>query len=280
MPIVHVDELIEAGVHYGHRSSRWNPKMRDYIYGKRNLIHIVDLRETVRGLIRAYRYLTKIASQGSLVLFVGTKRQAQEAVQREAASCWMPFVCERWIGGTFTNFRTIRSRLKRLEELENQLRTGEIHAYSKKRKATILRELRKIRRNLSGIRTLNRMPGAMVVVDAHKETTAIKEAKKVGIPVIALVDTDSDPDNVDIVIPGNDDSVRAIDVVLSRLSQAVREGLGQLPKDQLEKLRADFEKAHEAVVMAESLAGPATPPVASNGEVAATAETVAEAAGA
>lgn len=254
--------------------------MRDYIYGKRNLIHIVDLRETVRGLIRAYRYLTKIASQGSLVLFVGTKRQAQEAVQREAASCWMPFVCERWIGGTFTNFRTIRSRLKRLEELENQLRTGEIHAYSKKRKATILRELRKIRRNLSGIRTLNRMPGAMVVVDAHKETTAIKEAKKVGIPVIALVDTDSDPDNVDIVIPGNDDSVRAIDVVLSRLSQAVREGLGQLPKDQLEKLRADFEKAHEAVVMAESLAGPATPPVASNGEVAATAETVAEAAGA
>ena len=255
--------------------------MRDYIYGKRNLIHIIDLRETVRGLIRAYRYLTKIASQGSLVLFVGTKRQAQEAVQREAASCWMPYVCERWIGGTFTNFRTIRSRLKRLEELENQLRTGEIHAYSKKRKATILRELRKIRRNLSGIRTLNRMPGAMVVVDAHKETTAIKEAKKVGIPVIALVDTDSDPDNVDLVIPGNDDSVRAIDVVLSRLSQAVREGLSQLPKDQLEKLRADFEKAHEAVVMADALAGPATPPVASNGEAsAAAAETVAETANA
>lgn len=252
MAIVHVDELIEAGVHYGHRSSRWNPKMRDYIYGKRNLIHIIDLRETVRGLIRAYRYLTRIASQGSLVLFVGTKRQAQEAIRREASQCWMPFVSERWIGGTFTNFRTIRSRLRRLEELEDQLRTGEIHAYSKKRKATILRELRKIRRNLSGIRTLNRMPGAMVVVDAHKEATAIKEARKVGIPVIALVDTDSNPTNVDLVIPGNDDSVRAIDLVLGRLSQAVKEGLNQLPKDQVEKLQSDFEKAHAPVTMKEA----------------------------
>lgn len=276
MPIVHVDELIEAGVHYGHRSSRWNPKMRDYIYGKRNLIHIIDLRETVRGLIRAYRYLTKISSQGSLVLFVGTKRQAQEAVHREAASCWMPYVSERWIGGTFTNFRTIRSRLRRLEELENELRTGDIHKYSKKRKATVLRELRKIRRNLSGIRTLNRPPGAMVVVDAHKESTAIKEARKVGIPVIALVDTDSDPENVDLVIPGNDDSVRAIDLVLGRLSQAVREGLNQLPKDQVEKLQTDFEKAHAPVVMAESILPTTVAAVESNGSPAASSPTPAE----
>lgn len=253
MPIVHVDELIEAGVHYGHRSSRWNPKMRDYIYGKRNLIHIIDLRETVRGLIRAYRYLSRVASQGSLVLFVGTKRQAQEAIHREASNCSMPFVSERWIGGTFTNFRTIRSRLRRLEELEDQLRTGEIHAYSKKRKATIMRELRKIRRNLSGIRTLNRPPGAMVVIDAHKEATAIKEARKVGIPVIALVDTDSNPTNVDLVIPGNDDSVRAIDLVLGRLSQAVKEGLNQLPKDQVETLQNNFAKAHAPVIMKDAL---------------------------
>ena len=259
MPIVHVDELIEAGVHYGHRSSRWNPRMRDYIYGKRNLIHIIDLRETVRGLIRAYRFLSKISAQGSLILFVGTKRQAQESVQRIANSCSMPYVSERWIGGMFTNFRTIRSRLRRLEELENLLRTGEIHAYSKKRKSTLLRELRKIRRNLSGIRTLNRMPGAMVVIDAHKEATAIREARKMGVPVIALVDTDSDPTSIDLVIPGNDDSVRAIDLVLERLAQAIKEGLGQLPKEQVEKLQNDFQKAHEPVVMKESLPVPGAP---------------------
>lgn len=266
MPIVHVDELIEAGVHYGHRSSRWNPRMRDYIYGKRNLIHIIDLRETVRGLIRAYRFLSKVAAQGSLVLFVGTKRQAQESVQRIATSCSMPYVSERWIGGMFTNFRTIRSRLRRLEELEGLLRTGEIHAYSKKRKSTLLRELRKIRRNLSGIRTLNRMPGAMVVIDAHKEATAIREARKMGVPVIALVDTDSDPTAIDLVIPGNDDSVRAIDLVLERLAQAIKEGFNQLPKDQVEKLQNDFTKAHEPVVMKESLPTTNAPVVAAPAE--------------
>jgi len=276
VPIVHVDELIEAGVHYGHRSSRWNPRMRDYIYGKRNLIHIIDLRETVRGLIRAYRFLSKVAAQGSLILFVGTKRQAQESVQRIATSCSMPYVSERWIGGMFTNFRTIRSRLRRLEELESLLRTGEIHAYSKKRKSTLLRELRKIRRNLSGIRTLNRMPGAMIVIDAHKEATAIREARKMGVPVIALVDTDSDPTAIDLVIPGNDDSVRAIDLVLERLAQAIKEGFNQLPKDQVEKLQNDFTKAHEPVVMKESL--PSTSAVATPAEAPAPAEPPAAAA--
>jgi small subunit ribosomal protein S2 len=244
--------------------------MRDYIYGKRNLIHIIDLRETVRGLIRAYRFLSKVAAQGSLILFVGTKRQAQESVQRVATSCSMPYVSERWIGGMFTNFRTIRSRLRRLEELESLLRTGEIHAYSKKRKSTLLRELRKIRRNLSGIRTLNRMPGAMIVIDAHKEATAIREARKMGVPVIALVDTDSDPTAIDLVIPGNDDSVRAIDLVLERLAQAIKEGFNQLPKDQVEKLQNDFTKAHEPVVMKESL--PSTPVAAAPVEAAAPAE--------
>jgi small subunit ribosomal protein S2 len=264
--IVHVDELIEAGVHYGHRSSRWDPRMRSFIYGKRNLIHIIDLRETVRGLIRAYRFLSKVSAQGSLILFVGTKRQAQESIQREAASCSMPYVSERWIGGMFTNFRTIRSRLRRLEELEDLLRTGEIHAYSKKRKSTLMRELRKIRRNLSGIRTLNRMPGAMVVIDAHKEATAIREARKMGVPVIALVDTDSNPSPIDLVIPGNDDSVRAIDLILARLSQAVKEGLSQLPKDQVEKFQSDFIKAHEPVVMKEAM-GSSTPVVADTAKV-------------
>lgn len=247
MPLVHVQDLIEAGVHYGHRSSRWNPKMRRYIYGKRNLIHIIDLRETVRGLLRAHRFLTRIASQGSLVLIVGTKRQAQESVLREAHRCHMPYVSERWIGGTFTNFRTIRDRLHRLEELEKIFSTGEIHAYSKKRRAMLLREMRKIHRNLNGIRTMNRLPGAMLIIDPSREASAVKEARTVGIPTIGLIDTDSDPDTIDLAIPGNDDSIRSIDLVLMRLADAVIDGMNALPRDQVEKAALDFEKAHSQI---------------------------------
>jgi small subunit ribosomal protein S2 len=242
--VVAVQELIEAGVHYGHRVSKWNPKMRPYIYGKRNLIHIIDLRETVRGLIRAQKFIERVAAQGSLVLFVGTKRQAQQSIIREAKRAFSPFVSERWIGGTFTNFRTIRSRLQRLNELESLIQTGEINAYSKKRKATLLRELKKVQRNLSGVRTMNRLPGAMVVVDAKAEATALREARKMGIPTLALIDTDSDPDMVDLVVPGNDDSIRSIDLVLSRLTDAVLKGTGQLPKEQVERLNNDFTRAH------------------------------------
>jgi small subunit ribosomal protein S2 len=241
--------------------------MRPYIYGKRNLIHIIDLRETVRGLIRASRFLTRIAAQGSLILFVGTKRQAQDAVLREAKRCFMPYVSERWIGGTFTNFRVVRNRLQRLDELENLIRTGEIEAYSKKRRATLLRELRKVHRNLSGIRTMNRLPGAMVIVDCKREASAVKEARKVGIPTIALIDTDSDPDLIDLAIPGNDDSIRSVDLVLTALGDAVREGYGALPRDQAEKLEAEYTKAHpaEGLVIPASL----TSAAASEAEVAA-----------
>jgi small subunit ribosomal protein S2 len=245
--IVQVQELIEAGVHYGHRSSRWNPKMRPYIYGKRNLIHIIDLRETVKGLIRATRLLSRVAAQGSLILFVGTKRQAQEAVAREARRVAMPFVSERWIGGTFTNFRTIRDRLHRLQELERLMETGEITSYSKKRRSTLLREMKKIHRNLSGIRTMNRPPGALVIVDPHSEASAVKEARAVGIPTVALIDTDSDPDLVDLAIPGNDDSIRSIDLVLKTISDAIRDGLNSLPGDQLMRFQNDYEKAHSAI---------------------------------
>jgi small subunit ribosomal protein S2 len=212
VPLVDVKALLEAGVHYGHRASRWNPKMRPYIYGKRNLIHIIDLRETVKGMIRATRLLSRVAAQGSLILFVGTKRQAQEAVSREARRVSMPFVSERWIGGTFTNFRTIRDRLHRLQELERLMDTGEITSYSKKRRSTLLREMRKIHRNLAGIRTMNRPPGALVIVDPHSEASAVKEARAVGIPTVALIDTDSDPDLIDLAIPGNDDSIRSMAV--------------------------------------------------------------------
>ncbi len=235
MAIVQVKDLIEAGVHFGHRASRWNPKMRPYIYGKRNLIHIIDLRETVRGLLRAYRFLAQVASRGSLVLFVGTKRQAKEAIEREAARCGMPYVSERWLGGTLTNYRTIRDRLKRLQELESMWlpandspgkvdlptymrsmlnesgklefskspENAAIRGYSKKMVATLNRELSKITRNLQGIRAMNRLPDALVVVDPHREDIAVKEAQRMGLTTVALIDTDSDPDTVDLPIPGN-----------------------------------------------------------------------------
>lgn len=224
MPPVLVKQLIEAGAHFGHRASRWNPKMRPYIYGRRNLIHIIDVRETIRGLIRARKYLTQVASSGSLVLFVGCKRQAAETVEREAARCGQPYVSDRWLGGTLTNFRTIRSRLTRLEELEQMRTTDEISAYSKKMQSALNREYRKMFRNLNGIRTMNRLPECMVIIDPKKEKNAVSEARKLGVTTVALIDTDSDPDLVDLPIPGNDDSIRSIELVLQQLADAVIEG--------------------------------------------------------
>lgn len=219
-----VKQLIEAGVHFGHRASRWNPKMRPYIYGRRNLIHIIDVRETIRGLIRARKYLAQVAAGGSLILFVGTKRQSSETVEREAGRAGMPFVSDRWLGGTLTNFRTIRNRLARLEDLE-RLRSGEeLALYSKKMQSALNREYRKMFRNLNGLRTLNRLPECLVVIDPKKEKNAINEARKMGVTTVALIDTDSDPDLVDLPIPGNDDSIRSIEIVLQQLADAVLEG--------------------------------------------------------
>ena len=226
-----VKDILDAGVHFGHRTSRWNPKMRPYIYGRRNLIHIIDIKETVRGVLRARRYLQQVAAQGSLVLFVGTKRQAADPVQEAAEACRMPYVTERWLGGTLTNFRTIRSRLKRLEELEQLQESGELATYSKKMQSTLLREYRKIYRNLNGMRNLNRMPEALVVIDPKKEHNAVREARIIGAKVVALIDTDSDPDSVDLPIPGNDDSIRSIRLVLQYLSDAVLDGRAQLPEE-------------------------------------------------
>ena len=225
-----VKDFLESGVHFGHRASRWNPKMRPYIYARRNQIHIIDLKETLRGLIRAKKYLSKVVSQGSLVLFVGTKRQAAEPVEAAAKKCGMPYVNERWLGGTLTNFRTIRSRLKRLEELESIEKSGELATYSKKRQATLLRERRKIFTNLSGIRDMNRLPEALIIIDPRREAISVKEARLLGVKVVALIDTDSDPDLVDLPIPGNDDSIRSIDLMLAHLSDAVLEGKATLPE--------------------------------------------------
>lgn len=225
MPPVLVKQLIEAGVHFGHRASRWNPKMRPYIYGRRNLIHIIDVRETIRGLIRARKYLAQVAAQGSLILFVGTKRQAAETIEREATRCGMPFVNERWLGGTLTNFRTIRSRLTRLEELESIIKNeNEFSNYSKKMQSALNREYRKMYRNMNGIRTMTRLPECLVVIDPKKEKNAIMEARKMGVTSLALIDTDCDPDLVDLPIPGNDDSIRSIELVVQQLASAVIEG--------------------------------------------------------
>ncbi|MFO0907671.1 MAG: 30S ribosomal protein S2 [Isosphaeraceae bacterium] len=197
MPIV-VKDLIDAGVHFGHRASRWNPKMKPYIYGKRNLIHIIDLKETVRGLLRASKFFARVAASNGLILFVGTKRQAAETIAEEAGRCGMPFVTERWLGGTLTNFRTIRSRLERLEELETILDGEQALSYSKKMISTLTRERKKIERNLSGIRNMSRLPEALMVIDPHREHIAVAEARKLGIKVVALLDTDCDPDLVDL----------------------------------------------------------------------------------
>ena len=226
-----VKDLIDAGVHFGHRASRWNPKMKPYIYGKRNLIHIIDLKETVRGLLRATKFFHRIASSGGLILFVGTKRQAAETINEECTRGGMPFVTERWLGGTLTNFRTIRSRLQRLEELETILDGEQGLSYSKKMISTLTRERRKIERNLSGIRSMTRLPEALMVIDPRREHIAVAEARKLGLKVVALLDTDCDPDLIDLPIPGNDDSMRSIELVMKRLIDAILEGKAAAPPE-------------------------------------------------
>lgn len=223
-----VKEMIEAGVHFGHRTSLWNPKMAPYIFGRKNQIHIIDIRETLRGLLRAKKYLSQVAAGGSLILFVGTKRQAGEAVEAQALRCGMPFVSERWLGGTLTNFRTIRSRLGRLEELEELRGSERINDYSKKMQSSLNREYRKMYRNLNGLRTMNRLPECLFIVDPGKERNAVREAKRLGIPTVSLIDTDSDPSDVDLPIPGNDDGIRSVELVLRQLADAINTGKGQL----------------------------------------------------
>jgi small subunit ribosomal protein S2 len=219
-----IEEMVEAGVHFGHHVSRWNPKMKPYIYGKRNFIHIIDLVHTVRGLARAQRFLTNLVAAGHKIILVGTKRQVKAVIQTEATRAGMPYVNERWLGGTLTNYTTVRSRLRRLEELESLESTGRLASMPKKQQSFYTRELERIRRNLEGIRTLDRLPGALVVIDVRKEYIAVKEANRLGIPIVGILDTDSDPTDVDFAIPGNDDAMRSVQLLLARLVDAVVEG--------------------------------------------------------
>jgi len=217
-------ELINAGVHFGHGVSRWNPKMAPYIFAKRGTIHIIDVRKTLKGVLVAKKLLAETVASGSDVVFVGTKRQAQKAVEAAAKRCGMHYVSERWLGGMLTNFRTIRSRLQRLEQLEAMEQDGSLEAESKKQASRLKREMRKIRTNLDGVRKMSRLPGAVVVVDAKKEYLALREAAKLGIPTAGVLDTDSDPDTVDVAIPANDDSIRAVEIILNELADAVAVG--------------------------------------------------------
>ncbi len=222
-----VQDLIEAGIHFGQRASGWNPKMAPYIYGKRNGIHIIDIKETIKGLLLAKKFITKCVGDGRDVCFVGTKRQAKSVLEQRVPDVKMHYVTERWLGGTLTNFRTIRSRLKRLEELEAVEKQDTFTKYSKKMESQLKREKKKISRNLEGIRHMEKLPGALVILDVKRELTAVKEARKLGIPTICLIDTDGDPDLADIAIPGNDDSMRSIDVVIRELCLAIAEGRQQ-----------------------------------------------------
>jgi small subunit ribosomal protein S2 len=254
-----VRELIDAGVQFGHRVSRWNPKMAPYILGKRGLVHIIDIKETLKGLLRAKKLLAKVVTDGKDVLFVGTKRQAREIVKKQAERCEMHYVSERWLGGTLTNFRTIRSRLARLEELEALDASGAMTGYSKKMESTLKRERRKIQRNLEGIRRMNRLPGALIVIDVRREHIAVKEARKLNIPTIALIDTDGDPDMIDLAVPGNDDAMRAIEVIISQFADAAMEGkAGRTEqKPQEDDARPARRRSTRAVGRAEAEGAPA-----------------------
>ena len=219
-----IRQLIDGGAHFGHRVSRWNPKMAPYIFDKRNLIHIINVKETLKGLMRSRLFINRVISGGKDVVFVGTKRQARQVIEDEAQRCGMPYVNERWLGGTLTNFRTIRSRLSRLEELEALESNGQLADYGKKMESQLRREMKKIRRNLGGIRAMDRLPGAMVAVDVRREHIALKEARKAAIPTVCIIDTDSDPDLADIPIPANDDAMRVLELLVRQLADAVMEG--------------------------------------------------------
>ncbi len=240
-------------------TQRWHRTSLD----RKNQIHILDIRETLRGLLRAKKYLSQVAAGGSLILFVGTKRQAGEAVEEQSLRCGMPFVSERWLGGTLTNFRTIRSRLGRLEELEELRGSDRINDYSKKMQSSLNREYRKMYRNLNGLRSMNRLPECLFIVDPGKEKNAVKEAKRLGIPTVALIDTDSDPSDIDLPIPGNDDGIRSVELIMKNLADAVIAGKGQLAMNKVQEPSPEVAAA-TAPPVTEAAAGSRRPKLRPN----------------
>jgi small subunit ribosomal protein S2 len=224
MPVATRRELLEAGVHFGHQTRRWNPKMHRFIFGERSGIYIIDLEKTLTGLTRTYEFLVDVGRRNGVAMFVGTKKQAQETVAEQASRVGMPFVNTRWLGGMLTNFQTIHSRLKRMKELREMERSGAFEFLPKKEVLKLRHEKEKLDRNLSGIQDMERLPDAVFVIDTKREHIAVKEARKLGIPVIAIVDTNCDPDEVDFVIPGNDDAIRSCSLIAKVLADALQEG--------------------------------------------------------
>ena len=229
--------LLEAGVHFGHQTRKWNPKMKPYIFGARNGIYIIDLQNTAQLLKEAYSFIVKTVSEGGTVLFVGTKKQAQDSIVEEAERCGMFHVCNRWLGGTLTNFQTVRKSINRLKELEEMKRDGSFGRYTKKEAMRMEKELVKLERSLGGIKDMDELPSALFIVDTKKEKIAVNEGKKLGIPIVAVVDSNGDPEDIDYVIPGNDDAIRSIRLLTSIIADACTEG----HKEREEKLRAEEE---------------------------------------
>ncbi|EGO63180.1 30S ribosomal protein S2 [Acetonema longum] len=224
MSVISMKQLLEAGVHFGHQTRRWNPKMAPYIFTERNGIYIIDLQKTVKKVEEAYNFVREVAGEGATILFVGTKKQAQEAVKEEATRCDMYYVNERWLGGMLTNFQTIQRRINRLRELENMETQGLFEVLPKKEVITLRHEMDRLQKFLGGIKNMNRLPGALFVIDPRKERIAVAEARKLGIPIVAIVDTNCDPDEVDYVIPGNDDAIRAVKLLTGKVADAILEG--------------------------------------------------------
>ena len=266
--LVDVKELIKAGVHFGHRTSRWNPQMAPYILKKRNLIHIIDLRETMRGLITAVHLTKAVAAQGKYVLFVGTKRQARDIVTREAERCGMPYVCERWPGGLLTNYNTIRLRLERLVELEGLERTGEINHYSKKMVSSLRRERNKINRNLGGVRKMSGLPGLILIVDPQRERLAVNEGVKLNIPTIGWADTDSDPKVLDVCVPANDDAIASIQVFAATMADAVLSGRSKAEGGEPENVTEAVEEAGATEAIPDADRADVAEPVTESAETA------------
>ena len=224
MSVISMKQLLEAGVHFGHQTRRWNPKMKEYIFTERNGIYIIDLQKTVKKAEEAYNFIRSVAEAGESILFVGTKKQAQESIEQEAKRCEMYFVNQRWLGGMLTNFKTIQTRIAKLRKIEKMEADGDFALLPKKEVIKLKAEQEKLEKNLSGIKDMKRLPGAMFVVDPRKEHIAVLEARSLGIPVVAIVDTNCDPDEVDYAIPGNDDAIRAVKLIASKMADAVLEG--------------------------------------------------------
>ncbi|MFO7738669.1 MAG: 30S ribosomal protein S2 [Desulfatiglandaceae bacterium] len=241
MAVINMKELLEAGVHFGHQTRRWNPKMKPYIFGARNGIHIIDLQKTVRLFKSTYDFIVRTVSEGYSVLFVGTKKQAHDSIIEESERCGMFYLVHRWLGGTLTNFNTIRKSIARLKELEGMREDGSINRYTKKEILKMEKELFKLNKNLGGIKDMDELPGAIFVVDPKREKIAVREGRKLGIPVIAIADSNCDPDEIDLIIPGNDDAIRAIRLICSKVADACIEGHHRAE----ERLKAEAEMEKE-----------------------------------